>query len=62
MCLRNMRDDFLLPGKRRLWSAITFILKLADQDLLLKNFPKSKDFILHGCYKLLEEEIYNHYR
>ena len=49
MCLRNVSDGFLLPGKRRLWSANTFILKLADQDLLL--FPKSKDF-LHSCYKL----------
>ena len=46
--LRNVRDGLLLPGQRRLWSANTFILKLADQGLLL--FPKLKD-CLHSCYK-----------
>ena len=63
MCLRNVRDGFLLSGKRGLWSANSFILKLVDQDLLL--FPKSKDFyivVISFQPSLLEEEIYNHYR
>ena len=47
----NVRDGLLSPGKRRLWSANTFILKLDDQDLLL--FAYSKYFILHNCHKLL---------
>ena len=49
--------------KRRLCSAKIFILKLADQDLLL--FPKSKDFnivVINFQPSLLEEEIYNHNR
>ena len=63
MCLRtcNIRDGLLLPGKRRLWSANTFILKLANQDLLL--FPKSRYFfyivVIRFQPSLLDEEIYN---